>query len=478
MITGKKTARMSISLLALLILAVMLLPSFNTPAGAEEPAIEIEINGIAAVFTDAAPYIDGNSRTMVPVRFISENLGADVDWDQGTRTVTVASEGLVIRLQVGSDQIFINGNREQMDTRMVFNEKYSRNYVPLRFVSENLGSEIDWERKGGAMLIRITDQAERPAGTGSSSDREADREDEQAQGDFYGLTIGSSADTTRQNLGEPSRKDPSAYGYTWWIYNNNYEDYIQVGIKDNMVASLYSNSAQWEYQGIKVGSSRDSVRNTLAFEQEPQFKYDEATFTLRQPDAGEKDLFILGPDTALQVYYDTQKNNTVTAVRFSNLSFIIQGGGFDMRWSFPPGNPPDREAPQLTRQEQEAVDRANDRQLFDLVNAIRARKGLHTLQWHPEIAQVAHSHSVDMVQHNFFAHESPNTGDVGDRVRAAGIPFTRLRENIAHGQADAINAHEGLMNSPGHREAILHQEVNALGTGTYYNHYTQKFIKQ
>lgn len=471
MLPGKKAARMFISLLALLSLAVLLLPSSNAPARAEQPDIKIEINGQAAVFTDAEPYIDANSRTMVPVRFISENLGANVDWDQETRTVTVTRDDLVIRLRVGSDLIYINASQKQMDTQMVFNEKYSRNYVPLRFVSENLGAELDWERREGVMQIWITDHAEKPAGAGTASPRES----EQGQTDFYGIFIGNSAEDVRAALGEPSRKEPSAFGYTWWVYNDNYQDYIQVGLKNSQVVKLYSNSANWAYQGIKVGTNRDSVRSMFSFEHNPQFQYGTATFTISQ--GKEKDLFIIDQNTALQIYYDTQNNNTVTAVRFSDLSFIVQGGGFSMNWTFPAGDPPDIEPPQLTRQEQEAVDRANDRQLFDLVNAIRTRKGLHTLNWHPEIARVAHSHSIDMYQNNFFAHFSPNTGNIGDRVQAAGIPYLYLLENIAYGQTDAIDAHEGLMNSPGHRKAILDGEVNALGTGSYYNFYTEKFLQ-
>jgi hypothetical protein len=66
-----------------------------------------------------------------------------------------------------------------------------------------------------------------------------------------------------------------------------------------------------------------------------------------------------------------------------------------------------------------------------------------------------------------IAHDSPASGGPADRARRAGIRFTRLTENLAVA-ADAAAAHDGLMNSPGHRANILDPAVTEVGIGALY----------
>ncbi len=100
-----------------------------------QPALHISIDGRPVAFSDAPPYIDDNNRTMVPVRFISEELGAKVTWNDKTKTVIITQEHDVIMLQINSREMWVNGDTKEMDSHMVLNREFSRNYVPLRFVS-------------------------------------------------------------------------------------------------------------------------------------------------------------------------------------------------------------------------------------------------------------------------------------------------------------------------------------------------------
>jgi len=112
--------------------------------------IKIYLDG-TEVKSDVSPYIDQNSRTMVPLRFIAESMGAYVDWSMGTQVITIKHDGSVILLTIGSSKATVDGKTVALDTQPVI--KNSRTMVPLRFVSEQLGSTVSWNIKEQAVYI-------------------------------------------------------------------------------------------------------------------------------------------------------------------------------------------------------------------------------------------------------------------------------------------------------------------------------------
>lgn len=93
----------------------------------------IYVNGIAYQM-DVAPY-ETSGRTMVPIRFISEYLGADVIWNAAERMVTIIDGQTTLILTIGE-------RMEGMDVAPLLQN--DRTFVPLRFVSEKLGAVVDW----------------------------------------------------------------------------------------------------------------------------------------------------------------------------------------------------------------------------------------------------------------------------------------------------------------------------------------------
>lgn len=91
------------------------------------------------------PYIDEKDRTMIPVRFIAESLGADVDWDPVTSRITITLAGKTIVMTVGSIEYSINDVFKTMDTYPVINKGWNRTMVPARFVAESLGMNVLWD---------------------------------------------------------------------------------------------------------------------------------------------------------------------------------------------------------------------------------------------------------------------------------------------------------------------------------------------
>ncbi len=121
-----------------------------------------------------------------------------------------------------------------------------------------------------------------------------------------------------------------------------------------------------------------------------------------------------------------------------------------------------------------------ERQLFFAVNEERTARGLAALEWDPRLVPVARAHSEEMFRRKYFSHQSPVAGSPFDRFAAAKITYRRAGENLAYAHSVGA-AHRGLMESPGHRENILHPEYTRIGIGVisagpYGRIFTQLFL--
>jgi uncharacterized protein YkwD len=105
-----------------------------------------------------------------------------------------------------------------------------------------------------------------------------------------------------------------------------------------------------------------------------------------------------------------------------------------------------------------------EKQMLDLVNQERVANGLNPLAPDPELTEVARQHSADMFVRGYFAHDTPEGLSPFDRMHAANVRFTTAGENLALAPTIPV-AHNGLMNSPGHRANILRREFGRVGIG-------------
>ncbi|MEW6047835.1 MAG: stalk domain-containing protein [Bacillota bacterium] len=117
-------------------------------AGKRE-GVKVFIRGKKMTF-DVQPVIM-QGRTMVPVRAIAEALGAQVEWDEDTRTVVVLKGDKAVLVPVGSPQARVNGAEVALDVPAVI--VGNRTLIPLRFVSESLGAFVDWFETGQVVVI-------------------------------------------------------------------------------------------------------------------------------------------------------------------------------------------------------------------------------------------------------------------------------------------------------------------------------------
>lgn len=108
-----------------------------------ENGVAIRVNGKPVVLAGASVFVDPKTqRTMVPVRFISEALGAEVRWDAEKKQVTIHGEESDLQLVIGQQTALRNGREMTLDAPAAI--VHSRTYVPLRFVSEALDAEVNW----------------------------------------------------------------------------------------------------------------------------------------------------------------------------------------------------------------------------------------------------------------------------------------------------------------------------------------------
>lgn len=92
-----------------------------------------------------------NGRTLVPIRVIGEELGSQVDYNSATREVTVVKPGINIKLKIDKNNPTVNGVTKSIDVPATIIN--SRTYVPVRFVSESFGINVDYNQQNNEVIV-------------------------------------------------------------------------------------------------------------------------------------------------------------------------------------------------------------------------------------------------------------------------------------------------------------------------------------
>lgn len=137
-------------------------PAFNAsalPAAGERPAVSdtpsessgvsVKLNGKKLSF-DVEPQII-NDRTMVPLRAIFEAMGATVDWDQDTQTVTSTKGDTTVKMTINDTNMYVNGEAKELDSPATIVD--DRTLVPVRAIAESYGATVEWEDSTKTVVI-------------------------------------------------------------------------------------------------------------------------------------------------------------------------------------------------------------------------------------------------------------------------------------------------------------------------------------
>lgn len=274
---------------------------------------------------------------------------------------------------------------------------------------------------------------------------------------IHNVEIGDTRSEVEQIAGEPKRSTLNDYGIDWVAYHENYHNFFMVAYNaKNEVAGLFTNqdllSSQYE---ITLDSTRDYVLSTLG---EPLKGIRKGLVTYQFQDTDEYNTFLID-DNYVTLFYDKHANNTVTAVQIIRSTLEQQKEEYF-------GEP------------SRALKEGFEFQLFDLTNAERVKHGLSVLTWDDSVINTVRSHSSDMAQNNYFSHTNLEGQSPFDRLAEDAIAFKMAGENLAAGQPSSIYAHEGLMNSEGHRENKLRSNYESLTVGVAFNEDGQPFYTE
>lgn len=273
-----------------------------------------------------------------------------------------------------------------------------------------------------------------------------------------GIVIGDGQSQVEAYYGQPQRKGINEYGITWHTYHQNYEQFFMTGYANGKVVSLYTNQDVANIgKGIKIGSTKTAVRQAWGA---PLKMIQKGGTNYVIEDEG-YDTYLIG-NVYVTFFYDLHNSQKVTAVQLIEKSTEERKQGFYGKGSA-------------------SLRQGFEWQLFDLVNATRAKNGLSILTWHDPISNTARKHSADMAKNNYFNHQNLQGLSPFQRMDQDGISYSMAGENIAMGQFSSIFAHEALMNSLGHRKNVLQPKWKYLGVGVAFNgnsipYYDQNFF--
>ncbi|WP_339229435.1 CAP domain-containing protein [Oceanobacillus sp. FSL K6-2867] len=269
--------------------------------------------------------------------------------------------------------------------------------------------------------------------------------------------LGDTKDEVEEMYGESMRESENEYGVDWSTYHENYQNFMMVAYDEQeVVRGLFTNqdllSSQFD---IALRDSKTLVNEKLG---KPEKVIRNGWFNYQINSEGEYDVYQIDGNY-VTIFYDIHEDDEVTAIQIIDQDL-------------------ESAKDTLYTAGSEALKEGFEYQLFDLTNATRVNHDLPILQWDEDVRETARKHSTDMAENQYFSHTNLQGQSPFDRMREDEIAFTSAGENLAYGQFSSIFAHQGLMNSLGHRENILHNGFNELGIGVDFNADNQPFYTE
>jgi hypothetical protein len=139
---------------SVLLAAALAVAAMGTSA-VSQATVRVFVDGEQIAF-DQTPVVIGG-RVLVPLRGVFEKLGATVEWEPSTRTVLAVRSGTVVELRIGSRIARVNDRPVTLDVPAMI--VAGRTLVPLRFVSEAMGAGVEWRQATRTVLIWSAGQA-------------------------------------------------------------------------------------------------------------------------------------------------------------------------------------------------------------------------------------------------------------------------------------------------------------------------------
>jgi len=152
----KRKSHLCRKLFGIFLTAALLCPLLAGLGGAAAPPANVWLNGKPVTFTDAVPQNE-DGRVFMPFRAIFEALGAEVEWEDATRTAIAKRGDTLVRVPIGSYEIdiFRNGEKEvlEMDRASYIDPVTGRSYVPVRFMAYAMDCLVGWDQEDQTVIL-------------------------------------------------------------------------------------------------------------------------------------------------------------------------------------------------------------------------------------------------------------------------------------------------------------------------------------
>lgn len=291
------------------------------------------------------------------------------------------------------------------------------------------------------------------------------------EGDLFNL-INQTSSHLEDEFGEPTRKDLTPYGYTWWVYTDEETTYIQFGVEDDKIQTIYATGDEIPSDPFTIGASYEKLERNFPFKNKVTYQPGLSfySFLLNETDLKMNPLIKLSQDLFIQLYFDTFTEE-LSSVRILTGNTLLKQRFYEMEYR---GDLP--VDANLSDKEWAKIEEGMEQQIFNLSNIYRNRHGVMPLIMDEHVSEVALLHSKDMYEENYFSHYSQDGSGLKERLEEKEVYYLSAGENIAAQHTDAPAAVEGWLNSEGHREALLNESYTHLGVGVHRFYYTQNFL--
>ena len=320
-----------------------------------------------------------------------------------------------------------------------------------------VSNSVDWVKQEVQYLAdRLSDQQTEDIAPSSQEKPSLSPPSEQTFS-IHNIVLGDDRNDVEDQVGEPKRTSRNEYGVDWVAYHESYQNFIMVSYNEqDKVNAMYTNhDLLSSSNGLTFASTRDEVLSVMP---KPLKALRKGLINYQIQDNGEFNMFKLD-DSYVTFFYDKHQGSKVTSILIIDEELEEQKRKYFA------------EPDQQLREGLEYV-------LFDLTNSTRVKFGLPALEWNESARETVRAHSEDMAEQSYFSHTNLQGQSPFDRLTEDAISYRIAGENLATGQPSSIFAHEGLMNSLGHREHKLRNGYESLSVGVAFDKNSQPYYTE
>lgn len=202
-----------------------------------------------------------------------------------------------------------------------------------------------------------------------------------------GEYMGKAIETIQEKYGEPLRIDQTAYGYDWWVYGEDEQDYFQIGVShEGKITNVFVLGSQLDVSPFQIGMDVTEIYQIAMFYPTFSIDYQEETYML---ELSENDLnfhpLIAFENQTFAILMVDRKTNEVNAVRYLDKRSLLQLGVYEIASQTP--------VPPVKHQDEELNDiyASNHREILEILNNLRQRYEIPELVYSEELSSIADS---------------------------------------------------------------------------------------